>query len=541
MRLRTLSLTVAVLGSTALLLPAQGQYIKRSSMPDYDQKRFTLPGDGKQHCVPTSSVDLLRYMSWFGMPSQDLTYGTSYSNVTAFITLLGVLMLTDPNSGGGTSSAYSWPVLRDWVWANCGDKLVYQYFYGRDWSWSMNTVKNWQMAGAVARMGYGRYTSTSGGWHRDNGHSIAVAGVDFNGATKKFFVADPASDDGNWSSQGSFTIDTKDTGHITYTDEAYGSLTHARYTYWTGDNGNRRAIVDSMHVIQPLYGGWPFSGRANTITTIMPWQFTSTEAQSPSEYVMSTTAIILDWAYDVGDFGIWWLGHTGKVWYHDLQTNTTTGITAVSNAKLIGVGGTTADVYLVIDNGTFDTIAKRERETGQISKVDLPGKVSVFDYDDTTRRVALLGSDGSTIMSLTENLTDLKVERLSRLSHALPFSSVPTLFKVDQQTGDYLVATRGGTSIERFRKYGGKRIGEVQGYRIANGIQSFTPFENGIVIIQDGHTLYSFGNDFLPTPTQFSGVDVEGDFKMSRSQALAKVEEMVGTQWSDALPEGENP
>ncbi|MBV6457610.1 MAG: hypothetical protein HONBIEJF_00725 [Fimbriimonadaceae bacterium] len=539
MNLRTLSLTVAILGVSAISGTTSAQYIKRTAMPDYDQKRTTLPNDGKQYCVPTSSVDLLRYMAWYGMPAQDLTYGTSYSNVTALIALVSILMLTDPY--GGTSSAYSWPALRDWVWSNCGGKLVYQYYYGRDWSWSMNTVKNWQMAGAIARMGYGRYTSTSSGWRRDNGHSIAMAGVDFNGATKKFFVADPASDDGNWTSQGSFTIDTKDTGHITYTDQDYGQLTHARYTYWTGDSGNRRAIVDSMHVIQPVYGGWPFAGRSNTITTIMPWQWTTTEVQVPSEYTMSTSAIIHDWVYDVGDFGIWWLGHTGKVWYHDLLSNTTTGFTAVSNAKLIGVGGTTADVFVIIDNGATDRIMKINRETAKSSVITLPGKVTTFDYDDTSRRIAMLSPDGSTVISISEKMTDVQVDKLSRLTTAMPFASVPTLFKVDQSTGDYLVATRGGSTIERFRKVGGKRIGEIQSYRIANGIQSFTPFEGGIVVIQDGSTLYSFDKDFLPTPTQFSGISVEGDFKMSRSQALAKVEEMTGPGWADELPARDEP
>lgn len=539
MRNRTIFLGLAMALGLGLASDANAQYIKRSSMPDYDQKRTTLPNNGSQYCVPTSSVDLLRYMSWFGMPNQDLSYGTSYSQVTAFISLMGVLMLTNPDTG--TTSNNSLPVLTNWIWSNNSGKLIYQYWYGRDWSWSMNTIKNWQMAGALARIGYGRYTSTANGWRRDNGHSVAMAGVDFNSSNKKLFVADPASDDGNWSAQGSFAIDTKDTSHITYTDKDYGQLTHARYTNWTGDSGNRRAIVDSMHVIQPTYGGWPFNGRTNTITTIMPWQWTSTEARAPSQYVMSTTAIVHDWVYDVGDFGIWWLGHTGKVWYHDLSGNSTTSIAAVANAKLIGVGGTTADVYLIVDNGATDKLTKYERETGQLSTINLPGKVSVLDYDDKTRSITMFGSDGFTVYTVTENLTNLKKQRLVRLVHALPFSSVPNLFKVDQTTGDYLVAVRGGTTIERFRNVGGKRIGELQSYRIANGIQSFTPFENGLVVIQDGSTLYSYDSEFLPTQTQFSGVQVGGDFKMSRSQSLAKPENMVGAEWNDVLPGDNTP
>ncbi|MBV6457611.1 MAG: hypothetical protein HONBIEJF_00726 [Fimbriimonadaceae bacterium] len=533
--LQILTLAACLAGSG----PVAAQFLKRTGMPDYDQKRTTLPNDGRMYCVPTSSVNLLRYMAWHGMPNQDKSYGATYSQVTSFISHVGAAMATDPETG--TTGSNSWPALKNWIWDHDGGNLIFQYFYGRDWSWGIGTIKNWQMAGAIARMGYGRYVADTGGYRRDSGHSITLAGVDFAGTSKRLWVCDPASDDEDWTRQGLFTIDGKFTSNLTYYDKKYGFVTHARYTSWSGDNGNWFAAADSMHVIQPVYAGWPFTGRNTTITTIMPWQFTDTSATVPSQYSMSTSFDIVDWVYDVGDFGIWLLGASGKIYYHDLHSNTTTYLTGVTNAKLIGVGGTTADLYLILNTGGFDTLVKREREDGSLTQYRLPGKVTVFDYDDTTRRVALLGADGATVYSMTEDLTDLRVERLSRLTNAIPFGSVPSLFKVDQENGDYLVANRGGTAIERFRKEGGKRLGEIQNYRVAFGIRSFTPFSNGLVVIQDGDTLYSYDKEFLPTQTQFSGIEVEGDVKMSRSQALAKVEEMIGKEWADVLPNGANP
>ena len=69
--LSTRSLAILALGTTlAAGAAAQPAYFKRS-LPDYDQRRSTLPGAGNMFCVPTAYVDLFKFMSFYGLPDMD--------------------------------------------------------------------------------------------------------------------------------------------------------------------------------------------------------------------------------------------------------------------------------------------------------------------------------------------------------------------------------------------------------------------------------------------------------------------------------------
>jgi len=47
-------------------------------IPDFDQKRTTLPNDGKMYCVPTSFINLVHFMGTHGIPG--LLYNVADSN-----------------------------------------------------------------------------------------------------------------------------------------------------------------------------------------------------------------------------------------------------------------------------------------------------------------------------------------------------------------------------------------------------------------------------------------------------------------------------
>lgn len=87
-----------------------------SGMPDFDQRRSDLGGNGSWFCVPTSACDLLAYFqnaglaNVFGGVAKDWQLQSNYDEVTARIAAMGVLMETDPDGGtsGGPDGLAIW-------------------------------------------------------------------------------------------------------------------------------------------------------------------------------------------------------------------------------------------------------------------------------------------------------------------------------------------------------------------------------------------------------------------------------------------------
>ena len=103
---RSLASLVVCLGAAA---GAHGQCnVYRWNVPDFDQKRNGLPGDGGMYCLPTSATNWMAYIANHGYPPmmagpRDWPNQSNYSLVTATDSLMGSLMGT--TTAGGTNGA----------------------------------------------------------------------------------------------------------------------------------------------------------------------------------------------------------------------------------------------------------------------------------------------------------------------------------------------------------------------------------------------------------------------------------------------------
>jgi hypothetical protein len=82
-------------------------------VPDFDQRRTTLPVNGSNYCVPTSFINWAGYIARRGNPGQlPGAPPWGYVPITLNILLLGNAMNTDPNGGtgpsGGVAGASQW-------------------------------------------------------------------------------------------------------------------------------------------------------------------------------------------------------------------------------------------------------------------------------------------------------------------------------------------------------------------------------------------------------------------------------------------------
>ena len=79
-------------------------YFDVTDVPDLDQCRAGLPGNGSQYCVPTSSMNWMAYFANHGLDSMAPGPGqwmnpARYDEMTNNIALMGQYMSTDPNDG----------------------------------------------------------------------------------------------------------------------------------------------------------------------------------------------------------------------------------------------------------------------------------------------------------------------------------------------------------------------------------------------------------------------------------------------------------
>jgi hypothetical protein len=548
-------LGVTALIAAATMAPAVvfdgPNFYERPGVRDYDQRRNVLPGDGSMYCVPTSYVDMFKYLAAAGLTNIDASFGGSYSDATSFIFTLGLLMGTGTTSGTNSETAFD--VGSSWIHAHTGT-LINNWFFGPDWDWGVGTIKNTVASGSIDVIGYGRYhfNSNHDEWERNGGHCVALAGYDYTSSTKKIIVSDPNStsnDPNGINGQGDFTHDYHDTSNISFHTADYGYITHARYTFYTGDYGNDRRVIDSMHQIQPVWAGWfettvhtsvnEGSAGDGSVKTIVPFQF---EGGNFQPHEVQPREEMVDWVYDLGLGAMFYVTKLGRIYYVDLTTGEDKLIHVVKGATALMVGGSTNDLYVLVHGDNADSIMCFERNDMHLEQNQapdgirhvtktLPGHGLALEYDPVTGGAAVLSSGLDKAWSFDEGLgpkPDLTVPPLEP-------GSGKVLFKIDHISGDVIMARDGDRHYWRAPRGSGETLRHA--VRTTHGITAIVPTENNCLLIQDGDVLQTYDRNGEVVETQFSNVVVGGPVKLSRSHFAGKRGTLVGPRWRNLTEE----
>jgi len=519
----------------------------RSDMFDFDQMRNGLPADkgvpGAMYCVPTSFTNNLAYLHANGMPSMlNGANPNSHQEMTNLIFLLGVFMSTDAHTG----TRGSFNTESSWVDEHTS-KLVCFGSWGPSSTWSYKTIMNQFRSGSLVRMGYGRYANVNGTWFRVGGHSVTMAGhgrFDSGSQQDYFLVTDPASDDDNYGAQGQFWYEQKETSTITLNTSDYGPVTHARYTNWDGPNGNNRAMVDGMTTIKPAYAGWTAPNLDGTNFRIHFQYMPGDTAEFPMDYSFNAVGDVRDWCFDPMEFGVCWVDSSGGVHKHDVATGDETLLFTSASVRQVAIGGPNQDVYLLRTSLAFDNVTRIRRDGGATVTKALPGHALAIDVDEVTGGVVALNSNGSSTTAFDADFTTSRQETFRSLSLADPIllGGGATLFSVDSDTGDYLVAVEGGQSWTRYRKHGSLRFGVRVNVSLPGGLMAMTPGPQRTVFLQDDNrTLHVYDSSGNIRPTEFSGYQPGGAFQLVKSFRAYRPGEMLGPGWDNVLPIGDEP
>ncbi|MCW5936997.1 MAG: hypothetical protein KIT11_06805 [Fimbriimonadaceae bacterium] len=543
--MRPFATRLAMLGFAACIFsPAYADEFRfRADMFDLDQRRSGLPNNGNMYCVPTSFVNCCAYFQKYGMPNMLAGYSpSSHGEMTALIFLVGFLMGTHPQDG----TKKAWPAEFAWIDAHTS-KLVIMGAWGPSSTWGYNSIMNQFRAGALVRIAYGRYANVNGTWFRTGGHSVTIGGFGIQGSQRYFLVTDPAQDDGDNTKQSPFIFQQKDTQNFTLNTNDHGPITHARYTFWTGDNGNNRAMVDSMSAFMPVYAGWPAPNLDGTNINIrfqyMPQD--PTQGQFPSTYTVTTTDTIQDWCFDPSEFGICMLNSAGQVKMIDIATQAATTVLTSAAARQVAVGGPDQDVYVLRAGAFFDSVTRVRRNGDRTTSINLPGKAAAIEVDDQTGGVVALDSDLEGISTFDADFTTLRREPLLRIAPAKPDVRVATgegLFAIDSQSGNYMVSEPGQQGWTVYVRQGNKRIGIPVKAKVTGGIQRLMAGPQNTVFVQTGgNRIMTYSPNGTLKLTEFTNMVVAGTVRIPKTFTAVRAGEMTGPGWINVLPVGDNP
>lgn len=585
--IRGLALLIGLAAATELVADDPPPYLQRLGVADFDQEWVFMQGlnFGRFHCVPTSYANIFKYLANNGLPNMStIEHHSSPDYVDSIVnevTTLGALMFTNPESGTTGDASYDYAQLH--MASREPGVLFYHWQYGPDWNWGTGRIQQVLASGSIARIGYGRYYRAShlgipgDSWVRNGGHSVVCIGYDYRDSSDKWLlVNDPASslvwDGSNYVSdedettQSQTVFQGKRTGNITLVTLQYGEVSHARYTHNTGANDEKRVVIDNMHQIHPVYAGWfetvvveqqnvaaasagstetSATGRdasaadgtgkyhgAGEVRVVTPWQPQDQQGVIPNEFRFRPREEMVDWVPAIGEMSAYYLTKLGRVFRVDLTTGEHKLLHVLKGAKGLVEGGSTLDLYVLVQGQKGDQVVKLERGDNSLQTYDLPNRAVAIDHDPITGGPAVLDANLSQVHSLTENFDRRETTSIPRVADG----AGGVIFKIDHRTGDVITARKGAFSFNRYSRRTGEQVPPRQAPPVRFGITALAPTENGLIAVQDGTTVQTYDRFGRQQNTQLSGLQAHGDIKMTRSHFAAKRGQMADQAWRNIWP-----
>ena len=237
-----------------------------SYMPDLDQKRNGLIGNGDSFCVPTATLNLLSYAAEWGVEDMEPGPGVwngavSYNTMTNQLDDLGDLMFTTINCSGTCLSDWH-NALEEWM---DGSPLVATSFvYTEEDCPTASDLVQMATNGALVSFAYGRYEFNPSDMPvigtRTGGHAVTMAYAHADGSDDlELWSCDPADDDPvnlNSQSPWAFRIYDPVETMLVQADFDNDSLYHpVEVTTLEYDpEGDKIRFIDYVLAICPLQG-----------------------------------------------------------------------------------------------------------------------------------------------------------------------------------------------------------------------------------------------------------------------------------------------
>ena len=370
-------------------------------MPDLDQKRSGLPGNGSQYCVPSSSMNMLAYAAEWGLdelpPGPGVyTFDVGYGTMTNHIDDIGDLMST----GSGTGNDGFYAGMGDWL---DGYPLIHAVWYRtEDWAPQAHDLALIAANGALVSFAYGRFLWEPGFQgvpvigEYSGGHAVTLMHAHQNGpGDLSLWSRDPADDDPvNLNSQSPWAYriyDPIDTMDLQVDWDGDGVFSYVQGTVLQFDPlDDKIRVIDRFYSLHPAFG-FSFDSVQLNVLNLGGFDFTveppDTQFEPPSGEIFIDAAVHPDMT---GYFVITEDTATQERWV--LVNRTLTDYQVVMQLPLAShlAVGRNRDLYVV----SGFVIRQLSEQAGQWNETDTfafpPWTFQDIVYNDDTDQVVVL-------------------------------------------------------------------------------------------------------------------------------------------------------
>lgn len=537
----------------ALSCAASAQVWIRPNVPDLDQRRDPLPGDGAMYCAPTSAIDYMAYLADRGFPNLMLgqtgpwqtSSNPTYNTVTNQIALMGGFMGTTA-SGGTTGGLHSG--LSFYLNTLAPGKFTTYSQYGEV---GINNILFEFVRRNLVIIAYGKYFEAGGTWFRDGGHVVAVMRVDVGSSTSGGLGwKDPNTSD-SINAQSAFATAFSDTSRQSV---SIGFNNVRRWRLWdVAPTSSRRRYVDSMHVIQPLVAlstptntglGLNSAALAVLHPVIMPYS-----DQAPYEVIPlpdgdTTTDIAL---HPGGGFAACVTSSafpTGRwVYVVDLGDGSVRPIASFTRTSPVRIDFDRFGRLLVSSSGVITTYELDERlgwvEVASRAPLD---QVDAMQFDDERDVI-------TTITVANHRLTQYPLEGGSPVDRALPTAvslNSSASLAIDPKSEVYFLGSRQSPTVYVVKPLGPSSGQLVVEQTITAGltgpVEGITIGDDGALLVSNGsgmtklNPVMGTGGNIIWTPattSDFDGFDVNGPIRVARSRTNQDNSELADPGWNN--------
>jgi hypothetical protein len=276
--------------------------ISRYGIPDFDQRRSYLPGNGDMYCVPTSCTNMMGYMANHGYAvalnhaSSNWAAPAEYPFVNVRDYNMGLFM--DTSATGGTTLGGAMDGLLDYFdWYNIPGWFILCSYYADDgWAPSPHHVASLMGMNGLVSICYGRYNLEDGSWRRHGGHCVTASRVsNACGSSPSIGYKDPWTSDSN-------TVQSPFETHTWDLEAKFASFGGDNRTQWgtrgaTGNTG--RAFLDNEIFILPLFGFTNVGFHASELIRYNLAAFSNLQTQDTDRIPTPGNAPIISAAMDV--------------------------------------------------------------------------------------------------------------------------------------------------------------------------------------------------------------------------------------------------
>jgi hypothetical protein len=449
--------STAALGNITITYASSTNYSYLvSKVPDFDQRRATLPNDGNMYCVPTSATNWMAYIANHGYPELDPGTGnwqspSLYGSATLAVLFMGLQMNTSATGGTGLEDALlgmqtqflNSPYSLQFI--VIGQNASNSYFPTFDTLASHAILKRLVMP----RIGW--YQQAGSILTRNGGHVTSMTRALRSGSNRTIGINDPASDDGNLSTQGTFSREEYPISNQVVVVDGTPRTMSKMVGYGSG-------WIDGYRAIIPIFG-----------LTTSPNQFVlnyvnfaALGAEAPVNLSVDLGTVIHDLQILPDATGAIVLNKTGAGAPVSVlnRVDFATGLVEAAHSQIGDIKsftiGRKGPIYFI--TGTTLSCKSPVSPTSPPQTVTPPGPPAALVFDDIADQVVVLDTVNRRVMRYPESLLDAAgapiPPQVQQLPPNLVFNGTPFL-AVHPLTGRTWYATSGSDKIFEIVPAGG--------------------------------------------------------------------------------------